>query len=79
MSSYNDKIVSEVERLSHKEGLNELLNMGITTIKDLQKWLIRELYFEQKEKGGKTCIAIKYDLSDEYNISVSQIEKLIYR
>ncbi|MFZ4799985.1 MAG: hypothetical protein ACOYMA_21020 [Bacteroidia bacterium] len=79
MNEYREKIVTEVERLSQVTGINNLLDMGLTSIKELQKWLVKELYYEEKRKGGKTCIDIKYDLSDEYNVSVSQIEKLIYR
>ena len=79
MNGYREKIVNEVERLSQKKGINELLEMGLTSLNELKKWLVKELYYEEKRKGDKTCIAIKYDLSDEYNVSVSQIEKLIYR
>ena len=79
MSGYREKVVKVAERISKKEGLNDLLNLGITNLTDLQKWVVRELYYEAKEKGDKSCVAIKHELSREYAVSVSQIEKLIYR
>ncbi|MFZ4402304.1 MAG: hypothetical protein ACOYO1_19900 [Bacteroidales bacterium] len=79
MSGYREKVVKEAERISKKEGLNELLDLGITNLTDLQKWLVRELYYEAKEKGDKSCVAIKNELCSEYAVSVSMIEKLIYR
>ena len=62
MCGYRAKVVREAERISKKEGLNELLELGITNITDLQKWVVRELYFEAKEKGDKSCVAIKNEL-----------------
>ena len=79
MDEYCESLIMEAERISKKSGLKELLQLGILNINILKKWLVKELYYEAMKKGDKTCISVKYELSDEYNLSISQIEKLVYR
>jgi hypothetical protein len=43
-----------------------------------KKWLVKSLYFKEA-KSGRTYTDIKLDLSVEYDISVSAIEKMVYR
>ena len=52
---------------------NEILPTGVA-----KKWLVKARYFKEA-KSGRTYTDIKLDLSVEYDISVSAIEKLIYR
>jgi hypothetical protein len=79
MSKYYEKLVSEAERLSNKTGIKELFDLGIITVNELQKWVVKELYYEAVKKGGKSYKEIKFELSEEYPLSCSTIEKLIYR
>jgi hypothetical protein len=43
-----------------------------------KKWLVKSLYFKEA-KSGRTYTDIKLDLSVEYDISISAIEKMVYR
>lgn len=55
-----------------------LINMGIVQPYDARKWVVKQKYF-LLAKTGRTLTDIKYDLSEIYGMSVSSIEKLIYR
>ena len=79
MSKYYEKLVSEAERLSKKNGIKEFFDLGIITVNELQKWVVKQLYFEAVKKGGKSYKDIKHELSEEYAMSYNTIEKLIYR
>ena len=65
--------------------VENLIRKGLLPVSAAKKWLVKELYFTYAkegntlEKGGRTYTDIKYQLSIDYDISVSSIEKLIYR
>jgi len=43
-----------------------------------KKWLVKQHYFRMA-RTGRTYTDIKYELSVKYGLSVSSIEKLVYR
>lgn len=55
-----------------------LVEMELVPVYYLKKWLVKRLYYDYA-KTGMTYTDIKIKLSDEYGISISSIEKLIYR
>lgn len=77
MEIFRDLILREIKEIAGIDAI-QLFDMGLLTLDQARKWLVREKYFQMK-KPGKTFTDIKYELSDEYGISVSAIEKLIYR
>jgi hypothetical protein len=56
----------------------KLLDMGLIPANHARKWVVRQKYFEMA-KTGRTYTDIKLELSVEYGVSVSAIEKLVYR
>jgi hypothetical protein len=70
-------LVKEIEAATGIEA-GPLLEIGLIQPKEAKKWLVRQLYY-QLAKTGRTYADIKYELSDRFGISVSSIEKLIYR
>lgn len=56
----------------------EAVEVGLVSEKDLKRALI-VYYYESMAKEGKTYKEIKLVLSEKYGISVSSIEKLVYR
>jgi len=60
--------------------VSEVIRKGILHVTEARKWLVRELYYKMaKADNERTYADIKYELSDLYDISVSTIEKMIYR
>jgi len=60
--------------------IGDVIRRGILHVTDAKKWLVRELYFKwAKMDRERTYADIKYELSILYDISVSSIEKMIYR
>jgi len=54
------------------------IEQGILPLKQLRNWIVVQEYYK-RAKTGRTYTDIKLDLSEEYGISISTIEKLIYR
>jgi len=77
MTKQERKIVKDLREYFGLE-VENLVMMGLLPTGSAKKWLVRALYFKHA-KTGRTYIAIKLDLSVEYNISISAIEKLVYR
>ncbi len=77
METFRTLIFREIKELAGIDA-SQLFDMGLLTLDQARKWLVREKYFQMK-KPGRTFTDIKYELSDNYGISVSAIEKLIYR
>jgi len=65
--------------------VEHLVKRGLLPVSAAKKWLVRELYFAYAregntiEKGGRTYTDIKNELSINYGLSVSSIEKMVYR
>ena len=77
MGKYNEWIAGEILKFTGVD-VKEMLEIGILPPKEAKKWLIKKRYFEMA-KTGMTYTDIKYELSIIYEISVSAIEKMIYR
>jgi len=77
MEIFRDLILREIKELAGVDA-SKLYDMDLLTLDQARKWLVREKYFRMK-RPGRTYTDIKYELSEDYGISVSAIEKLIYR
>ena len=77
MTKQEQKIIEDIRDNFGLE-VENLVRLGLLPPVSAKKWLVRALYFEYA-KSGRTYIDIKLDLSVEYEISVSAIEKLVYR
>lgn len=77
MEIFRDLVLREIKEIAGIDAI-QLFDMGLLTLDQARKWLVREKYFQMK-RPGRTFTDIKYELSEEYGISVSAIEKLIYR
>jgi hypothetical protein len=55
-----------------------LIETGLIDSRSATKWLVRRLYYRMA-KEDRTYADIKYELSIRYDISVSSIEKMVYR
>ena len=76
---YTEMIVLDFQK---EFGINigPVIRRGILHVSEAKKWLVRELYFKwAKADRNRTYADIKYELSILYDISVSCIEKMIYR
>jgi hypothetical protein len=71
------EIALEIEQVSGIKA-EELIGVGLLHPEDAKRWLVKEKYYEMA-KTGMTYTDIKYELSEKYGISVSSIEKLVYR
>ena len=59
--------------------ISYLVAEGLLHINDARNWLVRREYFSLDEQGEMTLTKIKQILSKKYGMSISCIEKLIYR
>ena len=84
MSNDAEKIITEI-RERFGIDVERLVKMDLLPLSAAKKCLVREMYFHHArngktvDKGGRTYTDIKNQLSDEYGISISSIEKIIYR
>ncbi len=76
MEAVKDLIISEVKELAGVEA-GKLFEIGLINEKHARKWVVRKKYFELA-KTGRTYTDIKLELSVDYGVSVSMIEKLVY-
>ena len=70
-------IIEEISELSGVDA-KPLFNKGLLTLDHARKWIVQQKYFRLKEPG-RTYTDIKYELSCDYGLSVSSIEKLVYK
>jgi len=77
MEESRDLILGEIKELAGIDA-GQLLEMGLLTTDHAKKWVVKKRYF-QMAKTGRTYTDIKNELSDCFGMSVSTIEKLVYR
>jgi hypothetical protein len=77
MDSFTATIINEIKELSGID-ITASLRTGLIRPGDATRWLVREKYY-RLAKTGRTYTDIKLELSGLYGISISSIEKLIYR
>jgi hypothetical protein len=84
MNPETEKVINDL-RDHFGIDVEQLVKRGLLPVSAAKKWLVRELYFSYArqgnviDKGGRTYTDIKYQLSADYGISISSIEKLVYR
>ena len=77
MEASKDLILDEIQQLTGIDA-EKLFEIGLIHANHARKWVVKEKYY-RLARTGRTYTDIKNELSDEYGISVSAIEKLIYR
>ncbi len=77
MEASQDLVLNEIQQLT---GVNvgQLFDIGLIPAYHARKWLVKQKYY-RLAKTGRTYTDIKLELSVEYGVSVSMIEKMIYR
>jgi hypothetical protein len=70
-------IVSKVNEIAGVD-TGKLFDIGLIPANHARNWIVKQKYFEMA-KTGRTYTDIKLELSVEYGVSVSTIEKLVYR
>jgi|APCry1669188970_1035186.scaffolds.fasta_scaffold297576_2 hypothetical protein len=84
MNPETEKVIADLKE-HYGIDVEFIVKKGLLPASAATKWLVRERYFDKakdemnKAQNGKTYAEIKYELSDCYGVSVSTIEKLIYR
>ena len=77
MDKTRDLILSEVNQIAGTD-TSKLFDIGLIPADHARKWMVKQRYF-QLAKTGRTYMDIKLELSVKYGVSVSMIEKMIYR
>jgi len=84
MNPETEKVIIDI-REHFGIDVENLVKSGLLPVSAAKKWLVKELYFTYAKEGntiekrGRTYTNIKNELSDCYGVSVSSIEKMIYR
>jgi len=84
MNPETEKVIIDLRERCGIE-VEQLVIRGLLPVSQAKKWLVKELYLtyaregKTLEKRGRTYTHIKNELSDSYGVSVSTIEKLVYR
>jgi len=77
MDVSEDFILDEIKDISGID-VRVLVEKGLIKSFQARKWLVKQKYY-QMAKTGRTYFDIKNELSVCYDLSVSTIEKMIYR
>ena len=77
MTGNKELILEEIQEIAGIDA-GKLFDMGLIPEDHARNWVVKQKYF-QLAKTGRTYIDIKNELSVEYGVSVSKIEKLVYR
>ena len=77
MEASKDLILVEIQQLTGIDA-EKLFEIGLIPPNHARNWIVEKKYY-QLAKSGRTYTDIKNELSVEYGVSVSTIEKLVYR
>ena len=77
MEASKDLILVEIQQLTGVDA-EKLFEIGLIPPNHARNWIVKEKYY-QLARTGRTYTDIKYELSLDYGMSVSSIEKMIYR
>jgi hypothetical protein len=77
MEASKDLILGEIQQLTGIDA-EKLFEIGLIPANHARNWIVKQKYFKLA-KTGRTYIDIKYELSLDYGVSVSTIEKMVYR
>jgi hypothetical protein len=84
MNPETEKVIADLKK-HYGMDVEFIVKRGLLPASIATKWLVRERYFDKakeeirNKKVGKSYAEIKSELSGSYGISVSAIEKLVYR
>ena len=77
METSKDLIIAEIQQLVGIDA-SQLIDIGLLSPQHARKWVVKQKYY-QLAKTGRKYADIKEELSDDFGVSVSTIEKLVYR
>jgi hypothetical protein len=77
MSNFVQKLADEITTISGVDA-KKMIDIGLLHPIEARRWLVRKKYYQLAD-GSRTYTDIKLELSEQYGLSVSSIEKLIYR
>lgn len=77
MGQFVENWAEEIRLLSGVDA-KKLIEIGLLHPVEARRWLVRKKYYLLAD-GSRTFTDIKLELSEQYGLSVSSIEKLIYR
>ncbi|KAF0128030.1 MAG: hypothetical protein FD155_3464 [Bacteroidetes bacterium] len=77
MGSFKEMLAKDIQE---RTGMNvrPMMDMGLLSLDEARKWVVRRKYYEMA-KTRMTLTDIKYELAEIYGMSVSGIEKMIYK
>jgi hypothetical protein len=77
MVKVSPELANDIRELSGIDP-EPLFELGLLDPHHARKWVVKQQYFTLA-RSGRTYTDIKYELSERYGLSVSSIEKLVYR
>jgi hypothetical protein len=77
MGETNNVIAREIKEVAGLD-VEDLMKIGLLHPTDAKMWLLKQKYYLMA-KSGMSYTDIKYELSITYDVSVSTIEKMVYR
>lgn len=77
MDTTKELILDEIKDIVGIDA-GKLFDIGLINANHARNWVVKQKYF-QLAKTGRTYTDIKNELSVDYGVSVSSIEKMIYR
>ncbi|MDP3445868.1 MAG: hypothetical protein Q8T08_23660 [Ignavibacteria bacterium] len=77
MALFSEKLANDIQEICGID-TSELIRVGLLHPNEARKWIVKKKYYLLAE-SGRAFTDIKLELSETYGISISSIEKLIYR
>jgi uncharacterized alkaline shock family protein YloU len=77
MEEIKELVLSEIKEIAGIDA-GILLDIGLIPEDHARKWVLKRKYFEMA-KTGRTYTDIKLELSVEYGVSISTIERIVYK
>ncbi|KAF0128194.1 MAG: hypothetical protein FD155_3385 [Bacteroidetes bacterium] len=77
MGSFKEMLAKDI---LERTGMNArpMMDLGIISLDEARKWVVKKKYYEMA-KTGMPLTEIKYELAETYGMSVSAIDKMIYK
>lgn len=79
MGSFKEMLVQDIQELSGLD-VRPMMEKGLIPLGEARKWVVKEKYKKMAlSQKRSTLTDIKYELAEIYGMSVSGIEKMIYK
>ncbi|MBE0651488.1 MAG: hypothetical protein IH595_11700 [Bacteroidales bacterium] len=78
MEKKESEIAREIKAIAGFDTEN-IIKAGLITPKQAVKWIVKQKYYQMAKESNRTYTDIKLELSVKYDVSVSSIEKMVYR